>query len=340
MVKLPDYSEIAGEGIPNPAKGGKKYKRYWGKDSQGREGWWHIYYDRNEKPVFMAAPVAPPPPPPAAPAPAPAAPPPANPAPPKVTDEDRALAYINEVYPFTNNEPGSPRHNWRYRVTDDKDSKGNPGEKREYIEPGTGKRHVIFVAKKGPAKGVDAPDTATTGGEEAPSADYIERAREFQNRRNEAREEQQSSQSQGATRRDAALDEAKARTGAGGGGSSYTVQSGDTLSEIARAHGTTVEELVKLNGIANPNLIRPGQKLKLPGSGGGGGGGATTAFGPSRSSYPVDESSSSNERPANVSETQGGYAGPVSGNDYISGGMPQVENPLDVGKRLSGGGEG
>jgi len=46
----------------------------------------------------------------------------------------------------------------------------------------------------------------------------------------------------------------------------YTVKKGDTLSEIARKYGTTVNELVKLNNIKNPNLIYPGQKLKLKSS--------------------------------------------------------------------------
>lgn len=43
----------------------------------------------------------------------------------------------------------------------------------------------------------------------------------------------------------------------------YTVKSGDTLSGIARKLGTTVAHLVAKNGIVNPNLIHPGQKLKF-----------------------------------------------------------------------------
>lgn len=41
----------------------------------------------------------------------------------------------------------------------------------------------------------------------------------------------------------------------------YTVKRGDTLSQIALDYGTTVQELVRLNNIANPNLIYVGQKL-------------------------------------------------------------------------------
>jgi murein DD-endopeptidase MepM/ murein hydrolase activator NlpD len=44
----------------------------------------------------------------------------------------------------------------------------------------------------------------------------------------------------------------------------YVVQRGDTLFSIARRFGTTVPELVQLNGIQNPNLIRVGQRLIVP----------------------------------------------------------------------------
>ena len=45
--------------------------------------------------------------------------------------------------------------------------------------------------------------------------------------------------------------------------STYTVKSGDTLSEIAQTRGTTVEDLARLNGIKNVNLINIGQELKI-----------------------------------------------------------------------------
>ena len=44
----------------------------------------------------------------------------------------------------------------------------------------------------------------------------------------------------------------------------YTVQGGDTLGAIARRHGTNVEALQRLNGLADPNHIRVGQSLRLP----------------------------------------------------------------------------
>lgn len=46
----------------------------------------------------------------------------------------------------------------------------------------------------------------------------------------------------------------------------YIVQSGDTLSGIAERFHTTVANLAAINHIANPNLIRTGQKLVLKGS--------------------------------------------------------------------------
>ncbi|SFC33300.1 LD-carboxypeptidase LdcB, LAS superfamily [Alkalibacterium subtropicum] len=52
-------------------------------------------------------------------------------------------------------------------------------------------------------------------------------------------------------------------------GTTYTVQSGDTLSAIARDYGTTVDPLVSANNISNPNLIYVGQVLDIPGTSSG-----------------------------------------------------------------------
>ena len=43
----------------------------------------------------------------------------------------------------------------------------------------------------------------------------------------------------------------------------YTVRSGDNLSSIAARYGTTYQALAAKNGISNPNLIYPGQVLKI-----------------------------------------------------------------------------
>ena len=44
----------------------------------------------------------------------------------------------------------------------------------------------------------------------------------------------------------------------------YVVQPGDTLSEIAERYGTTYQTLVSLNQISDPNLIHPGQTIRIP----------------------------------------------------------------------------
>lgn len=43
----------------------------------------------------------------------------------------------------------------------------------------------------------------------------------------------------------------------------YKVEAGDTLSGIAREYGTTVQNLVNMNGISNPDLIYVGQKIRV-----------------------------------------------------------------------------
>lgn len=45
----------------------------------------------------------------------------------------------------------------------------------------------------------------------------------------------------------------------------YIVKSGDTLSGIASKYGTTYQELARINNIANPNVIYPGQVIKING---------------------------------------------------------------------------
>lgn len=43
----------------------------------------------------------------------------------------------------------------------------------------------------------------------------------------------------------------------------YTIQAGDTLSEIARANNTTVADLMKINGISKQNNVVAGQTIKV-----------------------------------------------------------------------------
>ncbi len=69
----------------------------------------------------------------------------------------------------------------------------------------------------------------------------------------------------------------------------YTIQRGDTLAVIAARFQVTVESIVELNGLANPDDIQAGQTIEIPANvrsqaprstaagttaaGGGGGGG-------------------------------------------------------------------
>ena len=49
-------------------------------------------------------------------------------------------------------------------------------------------------------------------------------------------------------------------------GSGYTVKAGDNLEKIARKIGVSPQKLAKVNGMNTNSIIRPGQKLKVPGS--------------------------------------------------------------------------
>ncbi len=44
----------------------------------------------------------------------------------------------------------------------------------------------------------------------------------------------------------------------------YPVRPGDTLAAIAAEHKTSVSAIMRLNNLTDPNLIRPGQQIKLP----------------------------------------------------------------------------
>jgi nucleoid-associated protein YgaU len=57
------------------------------------------------------------------------------------------------------------------------------------------------------------------------------------------------------------------QVGGGGGGETYTVQSGDTLSKIGQHHGVNWHEIYEANKDVigdNPDKIRPGQVLHIP----------------------------------------------------------------------------
>jgi len=55
-------------------------------------------------------------------------------------------------------------------------------------------------------------------------------------------------------------------------GGTHVVQSGQSLSSIASRYGVSASAIATANGISDPNRIRVGQTLTIPGSSGGGGG--------------------------------------------------------------------
>lgn len=53
------------------------------------------------------------------------------------------------------------------------------------------------------------------------------------------------------------------------GSVAYDVKAGDTLTAIASEHGVSVTAILELNDISDPDLIRVGQEIVIPGEGGG-----------------------------------------------------------------------
>ena len=88
---------------------------------------------------------------------------------------------------------------------------------------------------------------------------------------------------------------------------SYTVKSGDTLSEIASTYNTTVEQLSALNGISNVDFITVGQILELDSTA------STTET--TTSAATTDDSSSATSAAESTETTTTSYSSNLSSSD-------------------------
>ena len=52
---------------------------------------------------------------------------------------------------------------------------------------------------------------------------------------------------------------------AGGGAMKHVVAAGETLGQVARRYGVSIGALAEANNVTNPNTLRPGQELIIPG---------------------------------------------------------------------------
>jgi LysM repeat protein len=43
----------------------------------------------------------------------------------------------------------------------------------------------------------------------------------------------------------------------------YVIQAGDTLWKVAKRYNTSIDEILAINDIENPDMVYPGQKLLI-----------------------------------------------------------------------------
>ena len=100
--------------------------------------------------------------------------------------------------------------------------------------------------------------------------------------------------------------EAQASTGSSMGGEAYTVKSGDTLTKIAKAHGTTVKAIKAASNLTTDH-IKVGQKLTIPAKAEA----ATPAPAPAPAPAPVESAPA--PAPASAPSTTPASAGTSAG---------------------------
>jgi len=95
--------------------------------------------------------------------------------------------------------------------------------------------------------------------------------------------------------------------GASAGGS-YTVKAGDTLSSIARRNGSSSAQIMDLNSLSDPNTLRIGQRLRLPGAGGSAAKSSSeNRFGSSQPSTPAPAPAPAPEQSSDLLTAPEGY---------------------------------
>lgn len=112
--------------------------------------------------------------------------------------------------------------------------------------------------------------------------------------------------------------------------STYRIQRGDTLSQIAQRHGTTVQSLAKANQIRNPDLIIAGRSLQIPdGFDRAPGRGPTQGGTPAPRTGGTDHAGHSHPEGATTSSTR------ASGDIHAGGGWGGSEGVADAAKAIA-----
>jgi LysM repeat protein len=135
-----------------------------------------------------------------------------------------------------------------------------------------------------------------------------------------------------------AVNNTQAFTSTAGGGNEYTVQHGDTLSQIAAQHGVSVHDLLAANPqIRNPDVIYPGQHLTISGGGQASGSHAAAAQGPQAASTATPGS-----QQARINEAMGYFESQGWTHAQAAGivGNLQAESGVDPNRGQDGGGPG
>ena len=112
----------------------------------------------------------------------------------------------------------------------------------------------------------------------------------------------------------------------------HTVSRGETLASIARRYGTSAAAMSSANGISNPNLVRIGQRLTVPGAGS-----APAAAAPAATVHTV----SSGENLASIARRYGTTtAALTSANGLDNPNLVRIGQRLTVPPGSGGGGGG